>query len=179
MRGEAILKMNVVITPTKEIRNRILTDLEFDVFQGALSRAHAQHSCKLMRQASCDKIRRKPFAWSEEYPYGVRSQRESNSKSWSFCELFGSSQKVGDKEGFSDGRFDCPLTSRHQFRFISTYFLDKITTTVCFSIQKSLFESSYRKKQIACLFGLDFYRKRMLMDSKWREAQWFWPDCRT
>ena len=99
MRGEAILKMNVVITPTKEIRNRILTDLEFDVFQGALSRAHAQHSCKLMRQASCDKIRRKPFAWSEEYPYGVRSQRESNSKSWSFCELFGSSPTIGQKVG--------------------------------------------------------------------------------
>jgi hypothetical protein len=42
--------------------NRIRTDIEFGVFQGALSHANAQHSCKLMRQASCDKIRRKPFA---------------------------------------------------------------------------------------------------------------------
>jgi hypothetical protein len=46
----------------REIQNRIRTDIEFDVFQGALSRANAKHSCKLMRQASCDKIRRKPFA---------------------------------------------------------------------------------------------------------------------
>ena len=56
-------------------QNRIRTDIEFEVFQGALSHANAQHSCKLMRQASCDKIRRKPFAWCKEYPFEVRTAK--------------------------------------------------------------------------------------------------------
>ena len=75
MRGEEILKMNVVFTSKKEIRDRIWTDIEFDVFQGALSHANAKHSCKLMRQASCDKIRRKPFAWREVCSFRVRSAK--------------------------------------------------------------------------------------------------------
>jgi hypothetical protein len=55
--------------------NRIRTDIEFDIFQGALSHANAQHSCKLMRQASCDKIRRKPFARCEGCSFRARSAK--------------------------------------------------------------------------------------------------------
>ncbi len=75
MRGETILKMNVVFTSKIEIRDRILTDIEFDVFQGALSHANAKHSCKLMRQASCYKIRRKPFACREVCSFRLRSAK--------------------------------------------------------------------------------------------------------
>ena len=56
----------------KEIRNRILIDLEFDVFQGALSHANAEHSCKLMRQTITESLSEKQ-ARSVDWKQGTNS----------------------------------------------------------------------------------------------------------
>ncbi len=66
--GEKNVYKNVIFTSKNDIGISLRTDIECDDFQGVLSRANAQHSCKLMRQASRDKSRRKPFAWREELP---------------------------------------------------------------------------------------------------------------
>ena len=75
MRGDDNFVKDWYFSFEEKNSNRIRTDIEFEVFQGALSHANAQHSCKLMRQASCDKIRRKPFAWCEEWSFRVRSAK--------------------------------------------------------------------------------------------------------